>query len=148
MKWQQIKGGNKKMYRLNDEKMFHDVADGVAIVINFSTGVYFGFNQFGTAVLDCLLNGADVKEISKDAGRFEGCPDDIEDIISGFVQKLVNKEILVETTSSSGGSNLPPESGENGFVPEMEEFTEVQDLILADPIHEVDPGKGWPEVKK
>ena len=46
------------MYKLNEEKMFYDMADGQAIVINFTTGMYYGTSSLGSAVLDSLLSGA------------------------------------------------------------------------------------------
>ena len=35
------------VYVLNDAKMFSDIADGIAIVINSETGIYYGMNGFG-----------------------------------------------------------------------------------------------------
>lgn len=32
-------------YNLNEAKMFSDIADGVAIVINSETGIYYGMNE-------------------------------------------------------------------------------------------------------
>ena len=31
-------------YALNDSKMFMDIDDGIAIVINSETGIYYGMN--------------------------------------------------------------------------------------------------------
>ena len=39
-------------YALNESKMFMDIEDGVAIIINSETGIYYGFNAFGTSVLN------------------------------------------------------------------------------------------------
>ncbi len=136
------------MFKLNEEKMFHDVADGIAVVINFTTGVYYGFNPFGTAVLDCLLAGGSPELIAEAARQVSGCPDNIDSIILSFVENLKEKEILLETAGMPSASAMPPVITADSFIPEIEEFTEVQDLILADPIHEVDPEKGWPNVRE
>lgn len=50
-------------YVLNEEKMFADVTDGIAIIINSETGIYYGLNGFGTAVYENLMNGSSVAEI-------------------------------------------------------------------------------------
>ena len=36
----------------------------------------------------------------------------------------------------------------DGFTLVLDEFSEVQDLILADPVHDVDVEKGWPVFKE
>ena len=44
-------------YVLNEEKMFADVTDGIAIIINSETGIYYGMNGLGTAIYENLVNG-------------------------------------------------------------------------------------------
>jgi hypothetical protein len=39
-------------YKLNEDKMFADIADGVAIIINGETGIYYGMNEFGTSIFE------------------------------------------------------------------------------------------------
>lgn len=135
------------MYKLNEEKMFYDVADGVAVIIDFTTGIYFGFNSFGTAVIDALLSGADEKLLAEALLKKSGCPADIENTVAVFSAKLLEKEILVKCDGEPSTVEIKDEFLNEGFDPEFEEFSEVQDLIMADPIHEVDASKGWPEVK-
>lgn len=43
------------MYKLNEEKMFFDITDGQVIVINFTTGIYYGAGMFGSVVLERLV---------------------------------------------------------------------------------------------
>ena len=40
------------MYRLNVEKMFFDIADGQAVVINLLSGIYYGTTALGSVVLE------------------------------------------------------------------------------------------------
>lgn len=135
------------MYKLNEEKMFHDVADDVAVVINLTTGVYFGFNAFGTAVLNSLLDGAGAEQIAAAARKFDGCPENIDTLVSDFIDTLVEKEVLIKADDSFRDAEIGKDAVKEGFTPEVEEFSEVQDLILADPIHEVDEQQGWPVLK-
>ena len=51
------------MYKLNEQKMFYDMAEGQAIVINFTTGMYYGTSSLGSAVLDALVAGAEPAQI-------------------------------------------------------------------------------------
>ena len=136
-----------EMYKLNDEKMFYDVADGVAVIIDFTTGIYYGFNSFGTAVIDCLMAGADEEKIASALSGKPGCPADIRKTVDDFAKKLKEKEILLTAEGTPAEAEVNEELLKEGFVPEFDEFSEVQDLIMADPIHEVDAEQGWPTVK-
>ena len=135
------------MYKLNEEKMFYDVADGVAVIIDFTTGIYYGFNSFGTAVLAAYLSGADEETLTEALQKKNGCPADIRKTLEAFSRKLLEKEILISADGTPAEAQINEDLLKEGFVPEFDEFSEVQDLIMADPIHEVDAEKGWPELK-
>ena len=51
------------MYKLNEEKMFFDIADGQAVVINFVTGMYYGTSTLGSAVLEKLVQKVSTDKI-------------------------------------------------------------------------------------
>lgn len=132
------------MYKLNEEKMFYDMAEGQAIVINFTTGMYYGTSSLGSAVLDSLLAGADIESICNAIQTLPGCPDDIRAQLSAFVDQLLEKEILVPAESTGAVCTIEVSSLSDGFKLTVDEFAEVQDLILADPVHDVDVEQGWP----
>ena len=51
-------------YALNEAKMFADITDGIAISINSETGIYYGANTQGTAVVEQLFKGASVESVA------------------------------------------------------------------------------------
>lgn len=132
------------MYKLNEEKMFYDMAEGQAIVINFTTGMYYGTSSLGSAVLDSLLAGASVEEIRKAVQTLPGCPDDMAAQLDAFVGQLLEKEIIVAADGTGAGCAIDAAALADGFKLTVDEFAEVQDLILADPVHDVDVEQGWP----
>ncbi len=137
------------MYKLNEEKMFFDVADGQAIVINFVTGMYYGTTALGSVILERILKGNDVSKIAGAVKKLDGCPADIESKINEFVEKLKEKEIIVDGETTDGGDEeISKEVSAEGFELNLDEFAEVQDLILADPVHDVDVEEGWPILKE
>ena len=139
------------MYKINDTKMFYDMADGQAVVINFETGMYYGMSSLGSAVTDCLVKGLSVAKIAEALNRISGCPEDIEGSMNVFVRKLIDKEILI-CTDDEFSDELPVEFGreafDDGFIFDVNEYAEAQDLIMADPIHDVDVDMGWPIMKE
>ena len=132
------------MYKLNDEKMFYDMADGQAIVINFTTGMYYGTSSLGSAVLDALLAGASLEEVCNAIQALPGCPADMDAQLNTFIGQLLEKEIVVPAESTGAACTIDASALADGFILTVDEFAEVQDLILADPVHDVDVEQGWP----
>ena len=138
------------MYAINQTRMFYDMADGQAIVINFLTGMYYGMSSLGSAAADAFVGGASFSGVEKGLLALPGCPEDISDSLKAFVHDLLDKEIFVETEDA--GRDDPVTFGKealmDGFLLEVSEYAEAQDLILADPIHDVDVDMGWPIMKE
>lgn len=133
------------MYKLNEEKMFYDIADGQAVVINYVTGMYYGTTMLGSVVLDRLVKGNAPVEIAGAVKELPGCPEDFDAELDRFIGRLKETEILVPgETVPGGGAPIEAKAAEEGFALTLDEFAEVQDLILADPIHDVDVEQGWP----
>lgn len=133
------------MFKLNEEKMFYDMAEGQAIVINFTTGMYYGTSSLGSAVLDALLNGADEAGLLAAVRALPDCPADMDAQLKAFLDQLLEKEILVPAQgTASPAPALDASTLADGFALTVDEFAEVQDLILADPVHDVDVEMGWP----
>ena len=133
------------MYRLNEEKMFYDMAEGQAIVINFTSGMYYGTSSLGSAVLDALIAGASEESILAAVQAIPGCPDDMAQRMEAFLTQLLEKEVLVAAEGAgTQAAAVDPAAVQDGFDLTVDEFAEVQDLILADPVHEVDVEMGWP----
>jgi hypothetical protein len=130
-------------YVLNDEKMFSDIADGIAIVINSETGIYYGMNGFGTIVFENILGGADTEDILAEIRNMPEAPDDVEARLTAFVAALVEKELILEGRTE-GTVSLDADIAKNdGFALEVKEYDDAQELLLADPIHEVKEDTGW-----
>ena len=123
--------------------MFADVTDGIAIIINSEIGVYYGLNGFGTAVYENISNGASIEDILS-ALKAIGAPDDIEARLNAFVQFMIDKEILVEAAAVSADVKIDETvAKEDDFELKCEEYNDAQELLLADPIHEVKEESGW-----
>lgn len=132
------------MYKLNDEKMFYDMAEGQAIVINFTTGMYYGTSSLGSAVLDALLAGADTASVLTAVQALPACPADMDAQLNAFIAQLTDMEIIVPGETTGAAVSIGAEALVDGFKLTVDEFNEVQDLILADPVHDVDVEQGWP----
>ena len=132
-------------YVLNEGKMFSDVADGIAIVINSETGIYYGMNGFGTQVFDNITSGVSFEAILAELNNMPGVPEDIQNRLNTFIENLVRYEIIVAGDAAvSDVADLEVAVAQaDEFVLSVQEFDDAQELLLADPIHEVKEETGW-----
>lgn len=137
-------GGSMASYALNEEKMFSDIADGIAIVINSETGIYYGMNGFGTAVFENLLNGAPTEKIVEVVKAYPDAPADLDERMANFVKALEEFEIVIPGEAREVDIVLDPSvAAADEYELRAEEFNDAQELLLADPIHEVKEDTGW-----
>ena len=131
-------------YALNDSKMFMDIADGIAIVINSETGIYYGFNALGTIVLDALSKGIDTDVILKKLQTIPEAPANVENNFVAFVEELVKEELLVQGPANDLDIQIDPKvANDDQFQMEIKSYADAQEMLLADPIHEVKEAVGW-----
>lgn len=131
-------------YVLNEAKMFSDIADGIAIVINSETGIYYGMNGFGTQVFGSLMDDASAESIVTALKALPDTPDDMEIRFNAFVDELKNFEIILEGGNGTGAVNIDANTAKTDeFSLTVQEFNDAQELLLADPIHEVKEDSGW-----
>lgn len=132
-------------YQLNEAKMFADVSDGIAIIINSLTGIYYGMNGLGTGMFDALLKGASDSDVLAAFKALPGAPDDCEARLQAFIDTLVSFDIIQPSASVSTAPVVLVEKDAvfDKFMPTCNEYNDVQELLFADPIHEVKEEEGW-----
>lgn len=130
-------------YVLNEDKMFADITDGIAIVINSETGIYYGMNELGTAVFENLINGASVEKVLTALKALPNVPADIENRLNAFIEAIVAKELVITGAANDKDAQIAAETAAEGFDINVSEYNDAQELLLADPIHEVKEDTGW-----
>lgn len=130
-------------FRFNEEKMFMDITDGTALVINSETGIYYGINRFGTTVFQALCDGMDTDALIAEAMALPGAPDDMGDRCNAFISHLVEYELLVSGSEGPAARLDAAAAAADGFVLDVTAFDDAQEMLLADPIHEVKEDTGW-----
>ena len=137
------------MYKLNEAKMFADVTNNIAIVINSETGIYYAMNNCGSIVFQAILDGCSKESIVENLKKIESCPVDIEQKLQLFIDDLLQKEIIVEGGQSSKNSTFDETViKQDNFEMKVLEYADAQEMLLADPIHDVDESEGWQPVFK
>ena len=135
----------EKRYRLDESQFFYDYADGLAIIIHSTTGIYYGINTLGSAVFNRLVKGASPASILEQLYHLPHCPADIENMFAHFIARLRGFGLLIaEEQVGIQADPFDERTVMEGFSFEVEEFAEIKEILLADPIHDVDSEHGWP----
>lgn len=82
------------------------------------------------------------------ARQYDGPADAIAAGVQQLVAELQAEDLIVPAAQPAAAalSPLAPENGQRPRFqpPVLEKFTDMADLLLLDPIHEVDEMGGWP----
>lgn len=123
----------------------HQTIDGEAILIHMETGTYFSLQSAASVAWSVLAEGCSAKQLAARLREIcTGCPStSLEQEVAEFIEELRREDLIIEgdVSGSSTAPTLPP-SVEYGPLT-FQKFTDMQDLLLADPIHEVSDA-GWP----
>jgi hypothetical protein len=139
-------------YRVNAPTVAAETVDGEVLMIHLDSGNYYSLRGVGAAIWTGIERGVPIPEITA-AVRDRYHADDADELIDEFVAELAAEDLLATadatahtpatTPVDASGWELPALDG--AFAPpELEKFTDMQNLILLDPVHEVDAGQGWP----
>jgi hypothetical protein len=130
-----------------------EVFDGEAVLINMRTGCYYSLDPFATELWRTLAPGRRTVTASRIVAANHGVEtEEIMELLSPFVARLREEGLLVgierevEEQADGAEGQTPPEWSPG--VPKMERFDDIADLLLIDPIHDVDlDGDGWPVIR-
>jgi len=134
-------------FQLNANEVVHELLDGEIIVMHLQSGNYYSLVGSGADIWTQLIAGAPVDAIlAQWDGAATADAEFIKSETHGFVQQLVDEALIVPAALTEGAIALsaPPAGGPRLFEPPtIQKFTDMQGLLLVDPIHEVD-SMGWP----
>lgn len=132
-------------YRINLPRIAHETLDNETIIIDFDTGTYYSLRDTAYWIWLLIENALSVESIiAQITTYFIGDPEAIEVAVRQFVGKLAEVGIILPTTASPRPTASPLVAHQGPFTPPiLEDHSDIQDLLLLDPIHEVSK-QGWP----
>ncbi|MGH9172563.1 MAG: PqqD family protein [Acidimicrobiales bacterium] len=135
--------------RVNPSHVVHETIDGETILIHLGTGSYYSLEGSGSEIWVMLAGGARSEQVLAAASeRYLGDPDEVGIAVAGLLANLLSEDLLVEGDGlpALDTPGLPP--GSVSFAaPVLQVYTDMQEFMLVDPLHEVDEAAGWPHVK-
>jgi hypothetical protein len=135
-------------FRINRPNVVGESFEGEVVIVNLDSGCYFSLLGSAITLWRQLESGTitikSAEAILRQTYVCDGM--DIAGQISTFLNKLIKEHLIVaETLESDLDPPIPEQIIHKGpFEPPiLESFTDLQDILLLDPIHDVDDA-GWP----
>lgn len=139
-------------FQVNQPNVILETFDDEVVIVNLDNGNYYSLDATGMQVWHLLESGAALAQIGAHlAAQTSGSPAEINEALTNFVNELLAEALLVPAPTATDSSAitepvataaapiaLPPFS-----APVLNKYSDMQELLLLDPIHDVD-ATGWP----
>jgi len=138
-------------FRVNSPQVINETIEGEAVIINLATGDYYSLGGAGAEIWNAIERTADVEDIVQSLTLvYEADRQVIEQAVLNLIEQLQQHGLITPADGvqspapfQSRALGAQPASRVPFRTPTLETYTDMQDLILLDPVHEVDE-RGWP----
>lgn len=154
---------HSQSYKINSQRVVSETVANETIVINLETGTYYSLNESGSFIWG---NMEESKESPTNLGhimhicalRYGVSEKETEISIQSFIDNLLAEKLIVpvdaekvevlDTRPSLQDVESIQVSQDHPIFtpPTIEIYRDMQEMLLADPIHDVDE-TGWPKLK-
>lgn len=135
-------------FLIKDTNIVAEIFGDEVVIVNLESGIYYSLRGTSAQVWIRLQNGYSLTEaIDELSSMYDGSPAEIAELAEAFTRELINHQLI--KISSNGTERIPADSNlpRSLFTkPVIEIFSDMQDILLLDPVHDVDP-EGWPVTK-
>jgi hypothetical protein len=132
-------------------KVLHERFGDEAVIVHLDSGCYYSVQHSGDMIWQGAVDGASECEIVTSViDTYEGDSTALQAETTAFLDRLVaerlmdvaEKPALVQTPAAARVNKRIP-----FIAPTLQKYTDMEELLLLDPIHEVDE-LGWPSARK
>jgi hypothetical protein len=139
-----------RQFRVRNPQVVDDTIEGEVIVIDLDSGTYYSLRETSAEIWHCIKAGADEASIVDSlAERYLASREEIASAVSPLLDELAAERLIEEAEGAGLPEPVSAPPAQNGRVPfiapVLEKHTDMQDLILLDPVHDVTEA-GWPHV--
>jgi len=145
-----------RRFRVRKNHVLHQTIDGEVVIVSLDTGNYYSLMKSGADLWMAVEHAASIPEIiGALARKYQAAPDVLERSATNLLEELEREGLIEACDGECGPEPISPAAEEipstqpAAFEPPiLEKYEDMQDLILLDPVHEVDEEKGWPYAKR
>ena len=141
---------NNQRFRVNTPTVTHEIIDGEAVIINLDSGNYYSLVEEGSFIWSLVEKGASASELQNMVSRtYQGDAQQIDRGVQELLAQLQQENLIVPVDEAGEAVDLQAPNNNNDEKPlfnppSLNKYSDMQELLLLDPIHDVDDA-GWPK---
>lgn len=146
--------------KINTSQVVHETIDGETILLNLESGSYFSLDSFGGIIWEFLVADVSPGRIIDELKRqFQSQESEIEPSVAKFISYLIDENLVISLANEE--TNDKDTTLDENLItklkalddsifspPQLTKYTDMQDILQLDPIHDVDEATGWPIVRQ
>jgi hypothetical protein len=139
-----------RVYCIETPEVVSDIIDGEAVMLHRTYGDYFSTDGVGGLIWQWIGEGRSRGQIlNKLNASFSASPAEIATAVDHFLTDLVAHKLVREIAANDEAATEtliePQTHPEAEFVrPTLHVYSDIRNMVLLDPIHDVDENIGWP----
>lgn len=137
-----------QIFRIASSQISSEIVDGEIMIINLKNGNYFNLNGSCLEIWTQLQEGVSQERLlSLLSQRYLAEESLLKSELERLLAELQKEELVTVTTGDDSAKHSEDIKSKLPFVsPVLCKFSDMQELLLLDPIHDVDDA-GWPQAK-
>jgi Coenzyme PQQ synthesis protein D (PqqD) len=140
----------KRFYQVNKPDVVMESFEGELVLVQMKSGNYYSLQGSAPLIWEMIEQGRSVEDTGDYlVARHQGA-EEVRRSVHDLVDELVAESLIVPAKNGSSTAVMElPDTAESDtpFIPPvLERYTDMQELLLLDPIHDVDQS-GWPRRK-
>jgi hypothetical protein len=139
-------------FRINSPDVVQETIDGEVVIVHLKKGDYYSLVNSGADIWAGIEQGMTSDVITADLiNRYDGEADAIAKAVQDLITQLQDEEIILPIAANTSPVMPTAVNSSNETKPKFEQpklgkYTDMEELLALDPIHEVDE-MGWPNAK-
>ena len=140
---------NNQRFKMNNPQVIGEVIEGEAVIVSLETGAYYSLQGTGGVIWTLMEQGMTIEEmIACMTEKYEGDPDTIRSVTLNLLEELQQDGLICSENKLLDARQVHSDTFTSASrplfqSPALVKYTDMADLLLLDPIHEVDE-IGWP----
>ena len=138
---------DNKAYRIASTNLYSRNFGDEVLIVDTESGRYFSLRGCAVDIWSLIESGVKVNDIIAELGRrYEGAPEEVGAAMHRCLDDLLVNNLVREAEAGSGEITVSSGSTprQSLMAPIVERFTDMENLLLLDPIHNVSD-MGWPQ---
>ncbi len=132
-------------YRINSPHIAYETLDGEVFIINAKNGMYFVASGYAAVIWNAIAAGYSLANLQQAFAQAQVFADNYN-VLQAYITDLINEELIsiVDAAPVETIDVLVIEKQNHVNEPTLIKYSDLQELVALDPIHDVSINQGWP----